>query len=297
MVEHTNLHSSEPSVSWGLPVCLYLAAGLSAAGGVLIGLARLFQAPPEGNISLEAWAHAAESLLQGLVWGAVLWSAAWFLRRREESLRLQRRMLRVLTNLSRPEEASPASETENRPRSAPKPPADLPAGIRQTNWLQRDSWNRATEPTERHGVPADPLLARVQRDSADYQAEQRRRLFAVIQEHAQMRQWKQALAGAHKLLETYGDSEEAQTVRSMLPTLVDNARIQEVRELRDRIVNLVEQHHYAQAVPLIRQVVENYPETAAATELRSQLPRLMELARLEENAQQPPVVESPPTEE
>jgi hypothetical protein len=129
-----------------------------------------------------------------------------------------------------------------------------------------------------HSREADELLTRVQREASTYHSEQRHRLFAVIQEHSQARHWKQALAGAHKLLETYADSEEADKIRTMMPTFVDNARIQEVREYRDKIVDLMERHRYAEAVQLARQVVDNYPETTAAEELRTQLPRWQELA-------------------
>jgi tetratricopeptide (TPR) repeat protein len=125
---------------------------------------------------------------------------------------------------------------------------------------------------------ADELLSRVQREASTYHTEQRRRLFSIIQEHSQARHWKQALAGAHKLLETYADSEEAQKIRTMMPTFVDNARIQEVREYRDKIVDLMERHRYSEAVELARHVVDNYPETTAAEELRTQLPRWHELA-------------------
>ncbi len=125
---------------------------------------------------------------------------------------------------------------------------------------------------------ADNLLNRVRRKAGTFQSEQRRRLLTLIQECGEARQWGSALAGAHRLLEIYGDSEEAQNVRAMMPTLVDNARIEEVREYRDRIVEMMEQLRYAEAVELAEKVMENYPETAAAEELRRQIPRLRKLA-------------------
>ena len=134
-----------------------------------------------------------------------------------------------------------------------------------------------------HSREADELLARVQREAATFHTEKRRRLYAIIQEHSQARHWKQALAGAHKLMETYADSEEAEKIRTMMPTFVDNARIQEVREYRDKIVDLMERHRYAEAVQLAKHVVDNYPETTAAEELRTQMPRLQELAYANKN--------------
>ena len=125
---------------------------------------------------------------------------------------------------------------------------------------------------------ADDLLSRVRRKAGTFQSEQRRRLLAIIQECGEARQWGSALAGAHRLLEIYGDSEEARNVRAMMPTLVDNARIEEVREYRDQIVKMVEQQQYTEALKMAEKVMGDYPETAAAEELRQQLPHLRELA-------------------
>ena len=126
---------------------------------------------------------------------------------------------------------------------------------------------------------ADNLLDRVQREADTYQSEQRRRLYAVVQEHAEARQWTDALAAAHRLTETYPESPEAVKVHTLMPTLVDNTRIQEVRQFRDRIVDMMDRRRYAEAVDIARHVVENYPETAAAEELRAQMPQLTELAK------------------
>ena len=125
---------------------------------------------------------------------------------------------------------------------------------------------------------AEDLLQRVQREAQTFEAEQCRRLFEEINSAAEARQWKAALAAAHRLLENHTDSQEAQKARGMMPTLVDNARIEEVRELRDRILDMIERRRYSEAVDLADHVVENYPETTAAEELREQLPRLRQLA-------------------
>ena len=124
----------------------------------------------------------------------------------------------------------------------------------------------------------DELLNRVRREAQTFQSEQCRRLLAIIQECGEGRQWSSALAAAHRLLETYADSEEARNVRAMMPTLVDNARIEEVREYRNRIVDMMERRRYTEAVEMAEHVMDNYPETAAAEELRQQIPRLRELA-------------------
>ena len=88
-----------------------------------------------------------------------------------------------------------------------------------------------------------------------------------------------ALAAAGELLEAYPDSPEAAEVRSTLRTLTDNARIEEVRELRDEIRDLLSRRRYAEALACARDLVRRFPTTAAAEELRSQMARLEELAR------------------
>ncbi|GAF73042.1 unnamed protein product, partial [marine sediment metagenome] len=80
----------------------------------------------------------------------------------------------------------------------------------------------------------DGLLERVKREAQTFEYEQRRRLYSQINAHGEGRHWKQALEVAHRLIDAYPDSTEAAQVRSLLPTLVDNARIEEVRQLRDQ---------------------------------------------------------------
>lgn len=378
MAENTN--ASEASPSGVIVTCLYVVAGLAVAAGVLISVAWFLQAPEDRRGALEVWAHAAQSLMFGVVAACLLWAAAWRIRQREEANVSQRRMLRALLHRHRqggdgdsakrqpPEssestgEMSAASQgdllpqllrqlaelnanvllteeerMEKRRRALRKKADDLSREIeaallerrfddagdlvhrlgevspeherlgvfleqvetgqeeqvrelisgqvqRAGDLMSVSRFDEAVEVARRlhnsypHSREADELLERVQREAATYHAEQRNRLFAIIQEHSQARHWKQALAGAHKLLETYADSEEAGRVRSMMPTFVDNARIQEVREYRDRIVDLMERHRYAEAVELATHVVDNYPETTAAEELRAKLPRWQELA-------------------
>ncbi len=138
----------------------------------------------------------------------------------------------------------------------------------------------AREIEDKHGQQPETqgLLQRVMQEAQTYELQQRRRLYAQITEHAEAREWKLALETAHRLLEKFPDSEQAGQVRNLMPTLVDNARIEEVRGLRDRILDLMERRRYAEAAQLAHHVIENYPETAAAEELRPKLQRLQQLA-------------------
>ena len=84
---------------------------------------------------------------------------------------------------------------------------------------------------------------------------------------------------AEQLVEIFPDSPEGRQVAQKMPTLRDNAHLQEARELRDRITRLLSERQFGSALELARQVMERFPETAAAEELRQQMARLEELAK------------------
>ena len=90
--------------------------------------------------------------------------------------------------------------------------------------------------------------------------------------------WRRAVEAAKKLLEAYPDSDEARRVAAGMTTLEDNARIEEVRGLRDQIRDMLERRRYGEAVEIAEGVMERFPETQAAAELRKQIRRLRRLA-------------------
>ncbi|MCK5113945.1 MAG: tetratricopeptide repeat protein [Phycisphaerae bacterium] len=124
---------------------------------------------------------------------------------------------------------------------------------------------------------AKSLLQRVKYEAETYTKEQCTRLYAEVQSAGEARQWTAALAAAHKLMEEFPDSSQAEKTRVMMPTIVDNTRIEEVREIRNRILDMMERRRYSEALELANQVIENYPETAAAEELRGQIAHLQQL--------------------
>ncbi len=126
---------------------------------------------------------------------------------------------------------------------------------------------------------AKALLQRVQREREAYDRERLSRLYREVEQHVTARRWSKAVEAGQTLLDAYPETTEADLVSAHMPTLKDNARIEEVREYRDGIRDMIERRRYAEAAELARQVVERYPETAAANELRQQLPRLMELSQ------------------
>ena len=125
---------------------------------------------------------------------------------------------------------------------------------------------------------AAELLARVEREERAFTSEQRKRLYGRIEKSVQQRNWSAAVEAAEKLLEAYPDSSEAELVGAQMQTLRTNARIEGVRVLRDRIRDLIERRRYFEAVDLAQKVIREYPESAAAKDLRRQLPKLEERA-------------------
>ncbi len=135
-----------------------------------------------------------------------------------------------------------------------------------------------------HGkFPSTPevstLLDRVKHDAQTFTQEQCHRLYAEIQSAGEARHWKAALTAAHKLMEEFPDSQQAKQTRAIMPTIVDNTRIEEVRELRTKIIDMIERRRYADAIEMANHVIENYPETAAADELRNQIANLIERSK------------------
>jgi len=104
-------------------------------------------------------------------------------------------------------------------------------------------------------------------------------LYREVQRHAEARRWREALEAAHRFIDAFPQSVDADAVRAMLPTIEGNARIEEVRAIRDRIRDLIERRRYAEAVEVAEDVIARFPETRAAEELCRQLDRLRELSR------------------
>lgn len=129
---------------------------------------------------------------------------------------------------------------------------------------------------------AGDMLTRVRREADAFAAEQRNQMYRKIEKEAAARHWHSALEAARKFLDFWPDSTEADAVRVQLSTISDNARIEEVRTLRDRIRDMITRRRFGEALELAKDVIERFPETAAANELREQMSRLEERAKSEE---------------
>ena len=125
---------------------------------------------------------------------------------------------------------------------------------------------------------ATDLLERVRREADTFANQQRQKLYLQVARATEMHHWRSALAAARQLALTCPDSIEAGEVLAQMDLLTENARIEEVRDRRDRIADLLQRRRYRLAVELAEDVVAHYPDTQAAKELTGQMPRLRELA-------------------
>lgn len=134
----------------------------------------------------------------------------------------------------------------------------------------------AEQLAERHpdSQEAKAFAALVCRDATAFRDEQRARMYNEIERLAETRQWRLALVTARKLLKAHRGSKEAEDVTAMMLTIEENARIEEVRELRDSIRELIERRRFDEAVKIAEEIIHRFPDTQAAGELSRQIERL-----------------------
>jgi len=130
------------------------------------------------------------------------------------------------------------------------------------------------------GAPdARDLLETVRRESNAFRTEQQTRLYAELQKCAESRQWRRALDAATRLIERYPASRQARKASSQMDTITGNARIEEVRDLRDRFRNMMRRKRFDEAADIAAEVVKRFPETQVARELSGQISDLRKRAR------------------
>ena len=108
-------------------------------------------------------------------------------------------------------------------------------------------------------------------------------MYKKVELEAANRRWRSAAVAAQELLAAHPRSPQAEAVRAKLPTLRDNALLEEVREIRNQIRDLISRRRYPEALEVARDLVHRFPQTAVAEELRSQMARLEELAKSKGN--------------
>ncbi|MCP4375736.1 MAG: hypothetical protein GY794_06120 [bacterium] len=121
---------------------------------------------------------------------------------------------------------------------------------------------------------AQALVETVQRESSAFCSEQQSRLFSEFQRYSEARQWIKALDIGEQLIEKYPSSTEAQTLTESMNTVRKNAHFEEARELRDRIRDLIKRKRYPEAVEIAEDLMQRFPNTQVANQLKSLLPDL-----------------------
>jgi len=122
----------------------------------------------------------------------------------------------------------------------------------------------------------------VRREAAAFRDEQRRRMLEEIRQYGEARQWRKALDAGREMLAEHPRSRQGEEVRAMMLRLEENARIEEVRELRDRIADLIERKRFAEAVEVAEDVIHRFPDTQAAGQLSREIDKLRKRAGMGE---------------
>ncbi len=196
--------------------------------------------------------------------------------------------------LSPEEEVQPIASTK--PRLTFRPtlaPDELPveafdsldaARARVDDLMALSNWDQAlaiaANFAEEHEDDADAqwLRQRVQREFDIYREGSVRRLYEQIKDELERKHYRRALSIARRLLDKFPDHRKAQKIRQQLPTILENAEIEERQEEEQRIQSYIKAKRFADAVELGEALLAKYPTSPQAESLEDMLPRLRQLA-------------------
>ncbi len=122
------------------------------------------------------------------------------------------------------------------------------------------------------------LRQRVQREFDIYREGSVRRLYEQIKDELERKHYRRALSIARRLLDKFADHKKAQKIRQQLPTILENAEIEERQEDESRIQNFIKSKRYQDAVELGEALLAKYPLSPQAESLDEMLPKLRQLA-------------------
>lgn len=251
---------------------LSLAAVASLCGGALAAMIVLVAGQRGGKMNLDHVLVAGGLMVVGMLAG--------------DFARADRGLDMLQEKVPGDEQIEPLRQQLHDARRAVRDEEVAAATLRAIDLMATGAFEQAT--TEvlamAQRYPDEPavasLLDRVRREGRAFNDERRDRMYNEVVRLAEARQWRQALGEAQRYVQAYPTGPGPDEVRAMLATIEDNARIEEVRELRDQIRDLIERRRYAEAVECARDVIDRFPDTRAAEELGRQMNRLRELARL-----------------
>ena len=141
-------------------------------------------------------------------------------------------------------------------------------------------WERAMEMAQAlaEQFPENPDAARLPEtvrleQSANRRQEQQRQ-YREIEHLVARKHWRQAQRVAETLIENHPDSPEANALREQLDELRRNAAILERREWESRIAEHIQTGRHREAYDLAMELVEKYPDSPQAAEIRKNLHQL-----------------------
>ncbi|MBM4016759.1 MAG: tetratricopeptide repeat protein [Planctomycetes bacterium] len=141
-------------------------------------------------------------------------------------------------------------------------------------------WERAMELAKglAEQFPENPDAAHlpetVQIEQAASRRQEQQRLFREVEHLVARKHWRQALRDAETLLENHPDSPEAQSLRGQIEDLRRNAAIEERKEWEARIAEHVQTGRHREAYALAMDLVEKYPDSPQADDIRRNLEQL-----------------------
>ncbi|CAN5462922.1 hypothetical protein BH10PLA1_BH10PLA1_10440 [soil metagenome] len=138
----------------------------------------------------------------------------------------------------------------------------------------------ANQYAQQHPEDADAqwLRTRVQREYDIYREGSVRRLYEQIKEELERKHYRRALSIARRLLDKFADHKKSQKIRQQLPTILENAEIEERQEDETRIQSFIKSKRFQDAVELGEALLNKYPMSPQAESLEEMLPRLRQLA-------------------
>jgi outer membrane protein assembly factor BamD (BamD/ComL family) len=145
-------------------------------------------------------------------------------------------------------------------------------------------WNQALAEANRlaesfpKNAEARALLQRVVRERDLYRDSTTRQLWDEVKRQVERRAWRKALAAARRLSEQFPEHKLAQRVQGQLPTIAENAEIEERHEREQEIQNLVGRKRFSDAADLAEELIARFPHSPQAQKLQDMLPMLRQRA-------------------
>jgi hypothetical protein len=113
------------------------------------------------------------------------------------------------------------------------------------------------------------------------------RMVEEIRHDIDRRLWRRALMHAQRLLERFPQHPKTQRMREQLPTLRENAEIEERQELEVRIQELVRSRKFNEAIVVSEELLTRFPTSPQAEQIEVLLPRIRELQKESESSASP----------